>query len=403
MGDKPGEIPVLVPGVDLKLPDEPQPKIDDLTRKLYEDSLPKTVQITTDHGAGSGFFMDKYGTVGTAAHVVMGSREQFAITADGTKYKLELIKLDDLNDSAILRPVGFKPGSHPYADMGTSSNLKPGDSIFPIGHPQGLRPAYISPGTFQESFTQQDLFKRLDHRVDERLNLGLQTLTPKELSEVLEALKRPLIAGDVHIRPGDSGGPAYDKDGKVVGINDMISSFEKGYFVPIEKMRALYDSSESKFNFTYSRIPEPGLALDYKKAWLNKPILAASETAGLAGLGYIGYRGMMRNPRTLGIGAALYESTQLLDDARDLLNSTDRMDRLKFGIASAADITGVIGGIALAGSRYKVGGAIGIAVGIGGRLAADLIPTRLVLTDIQRKSDPLLPPLDQNIEKKLGL
>jgi hypothetical protein len=405
MGDKSGEIPVLKPGVEIKLPGDEQPKIDDATRKLYEDTLPKTVQITTDNGVGSGFFMDKDGTVGTAAHVIMGSREQFAITSDGTKYKLQLVKLDDVHDSAILKPVGLTPGSRPYAEMGSSTGLKNGDAIYPMGHPQGLRPAYISPGTFNQSLTQQELFKKLDPAVDDRLNQGLETLTPKELPQMLEALKRPLLFGNVHIRQGDSGGPMFDKDGKVIGVNDMISGkgHDKGYFVPIEKMRDLYNSNDSKFQFTYNRLPEPSLALDYKNAWLNKPITAATETAGLAGLGYIGYRGMMRYPRAIGIGASLYETSQLLDDAKDLLNSTDRMDKLKFGVASAADVAGVLGGIALASSRYRVGGAIGLAVGIGGRMAAELIPTRLVLTDIQRKSDPTLPPLDQNIEKKLGL
>lgn len=403
MGDTQGEIPVLRPGVDIKQPGDAQPKIDDATRKLYEDSLPKTVQITTDNGVGSGFFMDKDGTVGTAAHVVLGSREQFAIASDGTKYKLQLIKLDDLNDSAILKPIGLKPGSRPFVEMGASTGLKDGDEIFPIGHPNGLRPAYISPGNFTQTLTQQELFKKIDARVDERLNHGLERLTPKELPQVLEALNRPLLAANVHIRPGDSGGPTFDKNGKVIGFNDMISSFEHGYFVPIEKMRALYNSNDSKFDFTYNRVPEPSLALDYKNNWIQKPVTAATQTAALAGLGYVGYRGLMAYPRAMGIGASLLETSQLLDDASDLLNSTDRMDKLKFGVKSASDIVGVVGGLALASSRYRVGGAIGLAVGIGGRLAADLIPTRLVLTDIQRKSDPTIPPLDQNIEKKLGL
>ena len=123
MGEK-SDIPVLKPGVDIAIPGKPQPQIDEAAQKLYEDSLPKTVQITTDRGAGSGFFMDKDGNIGTAAHVILGTREQFATTSDGTKYKLQIEKLDDINDTAIMKPIGLAPGSRPFAEMGSSKDLK---------------------------------------------------------------------------------------------------------------------------------------------------------------------------------------------------------------------------------------------------------------------------------------
>ncbi|MBX9685637.1 MAG: trypsin-like peptidase domain-containing protein, partial [Candidatus Obscuribacterales bacterium] len=264
MGDKRGEIPVLKLGMDIADPNEPQPQIDDLTRKLYEDCLPKTVQITTDKGLGSGFFMDKDGRIGTAAHVILGSREQFAVASDGTRWKLQIEKIDDVNDAAILKAVAFKSGSRPVAEIGKSSDLKPDQPIFPIGHPGGLRPAYISPGYFRKSTTEQELFESQDPQAKDAIKDALTNLTPRELPDVQAALSRDLLHGAVHIRPGDSGGPMFDANGRVLGINDMITLPKDGsnipsdgFFVPAEKIKALYDSQDSKFDFTYNRLAAP--------------------------------------------------------------------------------------------------------------------------------------------------
>lgn len=402
MPDLRDQIPVLRPGLDIAKPGNPQPEIDEVTRKLYADSLPKTVQIVTDEGVGSGFFMDRDGRIGTAAHVVLGSREHYAITSDGTKYKLQIEKMDDINDAAIMRPIGFKPGSRPFAEMGSSKDLKPDDPIYPIGHPQGLRPAYISPGYFRGTLSQQELFKTQEPNIDEHLKEALKNLTPNELPEMKAALARDLLSGSVHIRPGDSGGPMFTLKGKVVGINDMISDFKNGYFVPVEKIQDLYNAKENKFDFTYSRVAAPW-AQEYKNTWRESPVVAAGQTLTGLAAGYVGYRAISYLPRPLGISASAIEGVRLISDSEKLLSSTDPMDKLKYGIASASDLTGMIGGLALMSSRYRVGGAIGLAVGITAHLASDFIPNRLLLSDLQRRSNPLLPPLDPNIEKSLGL
>ncbi|MBX9687465.1 MAG: hypothetical protein K2X27_12230, partial [Candidatus Obscuribacterales bacterium] len=141
----------------------------------------------------------------------------------------------------------------------------------------------------------------------------------------------------------------------------------------------------------------------YKNTWHNQPIMAASETLAAGGAAYLAYRAIFAAPRTFGMGAAAIEGIRLMSDVGTLLNSTDTRDRLKYGIAGVADLSGTIGGLALMSSRYRIGGAIGLAVGIGGRLAADFIPNRLVLSDITRKADNLRPPLNPNIERLLGL
>lgn len=404
MVENQGEIPVLKPGVELALPGNKQPEIDEATRKLYNDSLPKTVQIVTDTGVGSGVIMDKDGNIGSAAHVVLGSREQFAVTSDGTKYKLQISKLDDINDTVVLHAIGFKPDKAAIAEMGSSKDLKAFQPLFPMGHPGGIRPAYISPGIYNSPLTNGELIKGLHEMTEEQLqDMVKSAITDKEMDNMQAALKRPLLAADVHIRQGDSGGPVFDGRGRVVGLNDMISSYEKGFFVPVEKLTDLYNSKQSDFNFTYHRLAEPW-AQDYKNTWQQKPLTAFGQTATAAAAGYGAYRiASAYLPRGAGVAAALYEGFSLSDDVRSLLSSTDSRDTLKYSLASATDLVGLAGSVAFFTSRYRVGGAIGLGVGIAGRLAADFIPSRLVLTDLERKSNPLIPPFNQNIEKTLGL
>jgi hypothetical protein len=403
MGEGRHDIPVLKPGVDIATPDKAQPEIDAAAQKLYADTLPKTVQIATDKSRGSGFFLDREGTVSTAAHVVLGTREQFAITSDGSKYKLQIEKLDDVNDIAILKPVGLKPGSQPFAELESTKNLLPEQALYSMGHPNGLRPAYISPGTYNRTLSQEELFKSLDPEVGKKIEAGLKALTPAEVPGLQAALARNVIGADVHIQQGDSGGPVFNAAGKVIGMNDMITNFKHAYFTPVDKIRNLYENTTpGDFNFTYNRLAEPWVQ-DYKNTWLTQPVAAAAQTATFGGLGYLGYRLASKFPRATGVTASVFEGLRLLDDAGSLLASTDSADKWKFGIASAADLAGVAGGLAMLSSRYRLGGAIGLSVGIAGRIAADFIPNHLVLTNIQRKSNPLLPPMNQDVQKTLGL
>ncbi len=396
------QIPVLKPGEKFAEPNEPQSELEPSVRKLYLDSLPKTVQIRADNATGSGFFMDKDGRIGTAAHVILGSREQFAITSDGTKYKLQIEKIDDLNDIAIMKPLGYKSGSYPVAEMGDSTSIKKGTEFFPMGHPQGRRPAYISPGEFGSEMKNSqlllDFHQMTQEELDERIG---EAITPKETPFMKSALERDLLNGVVHIRPGDSGGPAFDANGKVIGINDMITSFENGYFVPVEKIRALYEQKNTDFEISYHRSPT-AWAESYQNQWTQKPIAAATETATFAGAAYLGSRVIGASPRMGSLAVGLGEGMMLYSDAGQLMRSTDGRDQLKYTLASAADASGLLGSAAFL-TRMRTGGAIGIGVGILGRIAADFIPTRMVMTDLVRKSDPTMPPFTQDIEKNLGL
>lgn len=395
------EIPVLKPGLQIAKPGDPQPELDDPTRKLYEETLPSVVQIRTNSGTGSGWFMDKEGRIGTAAHVVMGSSEHYAITADGTRYKLEIEKMDDLNDTAIMKPVQFKEGSRPTLELRPASELKPDDKVFGMGHPQGLRPAYISPGYHRLQQSQFEMMKGLAEGVEEQVNAKVSTLTPKEKPLVEGFLNRDITNARIHIRPGDSGGPLLDENKKVVGINDMITSFENGYFIPSEKVNALYNDP-GKFNFKYNWVASP-LAQEYKHAWKSDPVLAIAETAGVGTAGVFGNAVLNKLPRVGGSGIGAVGGMLLYNDANKLLNSTDTRDQVKFGIASLGDLAAVGGAIASFVPRAQFAAKIAIGLGVAGRIGSEFVENRRVLSDISQKDGSFMPPLSPDIHKSLGL
>lgn len=403
MTEKSGQtdFPVLKPGLDIAKPGEPQPEVDDAAKKLYADTLPSVVQITTDKGFGSGWIMDKTGRIGSAAHVVLGSKEHFAVTADGSKYKLEIEKLDDLNDTVIMKPVKWKEGSRPHLDLAPSSTLKQDDLVYGMGHPGGLRPAYLSPGYHRQAETQLNMMKNLSEEVEGAINAKLKTLTPKERPDLEKFVNRDILNSRIHIRPGDSGGPLLNSDKKVVGINDMITSFEMGYFVPSEKIQALSED-EGKFNFKYNWVAG-NLAQQYKHDWKTNPTMAVAETLGVGAAGLIGNSVLNRMPYTGGLAAAGVGAVMLTSDASGLLNATDSRDQMKYGLASAGDLAALGGAIATLIPKARLAGKVALGLGITGRIGSEFVPNRRVLTDITRKDGSPVPPVSPDIEKSLGL
>ncbi len=86
-------IPVLIPDVDLVNPDSRQPVADQTSRRLYQEAQPGLVQIVTNVGSASGFFVSKDGDVVTDAHVILGAASVVAITSDGVRHKATVEKL----------------------------------------------------------------------------------------------------------------------------------------------------------------------------------------------------------------------------------------------------------------------------------------------------------------------
>lgn len=378
------DVPTLKPGMELKLPNEPQPDPGAIGRKLYDDLQPSVVQIVTNDGRGSGFFADKDGRVVTDAHVVLGSSEVYALTSDGTRYKARIEKLDDIKDLAVLKLDGFTPGSAKPIEF-ANKTPEADQPLYALGHPVGLRPMYVSPGAFQvETTTRQEVDTEAEKDDKEKLEKKMASLTPKEREDVEADLARKLLKGRVHLEPGNSGGPVVDEQGKLVGVSDMVDGKDhsKSYYNPTADVQNMLNS-KSKFDFTYAYEPSR-FARSYELAWQQNPGSAVMETGLFGGMGYVGYRMGARSPRFFGVAAGLYGLGHMIEDGSNFLHSTDQRDQMKLGAETISDAAMAVGGTAMLFARYRTAGMVALGLGIAGNLASSFIPNHLVLKDMKR-------------------
>jgi serine protease Do len=141
---------------------------------------------------GSGFVIDPSGIIVTNNHVIGDANEITAIFNDGTKLKAEIIGKDTKLDLAVLRVKPDKPLK--AVKFGDSDKLRIGDWVIAIGNPFGLGGS-VSAG----------IVSAHDRNIDQG---------PYD----------NYIQTDAAINRGNSGGPLFNMDGDVVGINTAILS-----------------------------------------------------------------------------------------------------------------------------------------------------------------------------------
>ncbi len=176
--------------------------VDPWTRNAYD----------TPRGTGSGFVWDATGHVVTNHHVVEGASQAVVRLADGRAFRAALVGADPAHDLAVLQ-IGVGVDRPPPLPLGTSGDLKVGQTVFAIGNPFGL---------------------------DWTLTTGIVSALERELPTQAGAL-RGLIQTDAAINPGNSGGPLLDSAGRLIGINTAIyspsgSSAGIGFAVPVDSV-----------------------------------------------------------------------------------------------------------------------------------------------------------------------
>lgn len=143
---------------------------------------------------GSGFIIDGEGYVVTNNHVIQGAEDITVILRDDTQLKAKLIGADARVDLAVLKvdPPGKKP--LPAVKFGDSDKTRVGDWVVAIGNPFGLG----------HSVTAGIISARGRSLSNESLDDYLQT--------------------DAAINKGNSGGPLFNTEGEVIGVNTAIYS-----------------------------------------------------------------------------------------------------------------------------------------------------------------------------------
>jgi len=161
---------------------------------------------------GSGFIISADGYVVTNNHVIQpdgrAELERVTVTlADGTEYEAEVVGKDPQSDLAVLKISRAEP--FPFVHFGSSGEARVGDWVIAIGNPFGLG----------------------------------GTVTSGIVSAVLRSTGGGAydryIQTDASINRGNSGGPLFDMDGNVIGINNAIfsttgGSIGIGFAIPAE-------------------------------------------------------------------------------------------------------------------------------------------------------------------------
>ena len=141
---------------------------------------------------GSGFVIDGAGHIVTNNHVIDGADEITVNFPDGTSLTAELVGKDEKTDLAVLRVKSDTP--LPSVSFGDSDKALVGDWVMAIGNPFGLG------GT---------------------VTAGIISARNRDISA---GPYDDFIQTDAAINRGNSGGPLFDMDGKVIGVNSAIIS-----------------------------------------------------------------------------------------------------------------------------------------------------------------------------------
>jgi serine protease Do len=161
----------------------------DRLTKLADKLAAVTVGVWLPNGMGSGVIISEDGYVMTAGHVVdRPGKEVTIMLPDGKKLKATTLGADYGMDSGLIKIT--EPGKWPFAPLGDSSKLKVGQWCIATGHPGG----------FEKDRSPPLRFGRI-----------------LELSSKMVVTDCPLVGGD-------SGGPLFDTDGRVIGINSRIGN-----------------------------------------------------------------------------------------------------------------------------------------------------------------------------------
>ncbi|MCP1574912.1 serine protease Do [Herbaspirillum rubrisubalbicans] len=164
--------------------------------KHFGPQLQMPQQPRIMHGLGSGFIISPDGLILTNAHVVDGAQEVVVKLTDRREFKAKVLGIDKQSDIAVIR---IDAKNLPTVQIGDPSKVKVGQPVLAIGSPYGF---------------------------DNTATAGIVSAKSRSLPDDNYV---PFIQTDVAVNPGNSGGPLFDLNGQVIGINSQIYSQTGGF------------------------------------------------------------------------------------------------------------------------------------------------------------------------------
>lgn len=197
---------------------------------VSESVLRSLVRIRNGrYGAGAGIIWQAGGLVVTNNHVIAGARTRpgyraqrqtshdpslAVILPDGRELPATVLATDPAYDLAALR---IQASGLPAIAFGDSRQVQPGQFVLALGFPWGVSGGATS-----------------------GVIIGMGASLPEVGGD-----NREWLAASLHLRPGHSGGPMVDSQGRLLGINTMMNGPDVGVAVPVHVaqafLRAAYD------------------------------------------------------------------------------------------------------------------------------------------------------------------
>jgi Do/DeqQ family serine protease len=187
---------------------------DPFFREFFGDRGPQMPDTRVQQGMGSGFIINKNGTILTNAHVVDGAEKVTVTLKDGRTLEGKVMGRDSVTDVAVIK---VDAQDLPVVKVGNSKTLQPGEMAIAIGNPLGL-----------------------DNTVTE----GIISATGRSSGQVgIPDKQVNFIQTDAAINPGNSGGPLLNQRGEVIGINTAIIQGAQGlgFAIPIDTAQGISD------------------------------------------------------------------------------------------------------------------------------------------------------------------
>ena len=204
-----------------------------ITTLVYRRDLFTFNVFEIPQGTGSGFVWDEAGHIVTNFHVISQAQNVQVSLSDQSVWKAEEVGRAPDKDIAVLKISTRRDTLKPIR-LGTSSDLKVGQSVYAIGNPFGL---------------------------DQTLTTGIISALGREIESLTRRPIQGVIQTDAAINPGNSGGPLLDSAGRCIGVNTAIYSPSGayagvGFAVPIDTVNRIVSQI-----IAFGKVIQPGLGI----------------------------------------------------------------------------------------------------------------------------------------------
>jgi len=195
-------------------------------------------------GTGTGFVWDRHGHIVTNYHVVHGGQRYEVTLADSSSWPATPVGGAPEKDLAVLR-IEAPPDLLPPIDIGTSYDLRVGQTVLAIGNPFGF---------------------------DQTLTTGIISALGREIESLTRVPIKDVIQTDAAINPGNSGGPLLDSAGRLIGVNTAIVSPSGGYAgvgfaIPVDTVNWVVPDL-----IAYGSIRRPTIGIELAPANVNRQL-----------------------------------------------------------------------------------------------------------------------------------